>query len=44
MHSQQFTAEPSSNGTVERDFTEGDVPEFSGRRPPAPIARPSCSM
>jgi rifampicin monooxygenase len=26
MHSPQFTAEPSSNGTVERDFTVGDVP------------------
>lgn len=26
MHSPQFTAEPSSNDTVERDFTAGDVP------------------
>ncbi|MGX1849572.1 alpha/beta hydrolase [Streptomyces sp. NPDC055299] len=26
MHSLQFTAEPSSNGMVERDFTVGDVP------------------
>ncbi|MCX4748847.1 alpha/beta hydrolase [Kitasatospora sp. NBC_01287] len=26
MHSLQFTAESSSNGTVERDFTVGDVP------------------
>lgn len=26
MDSPQFTAEPSSNGTVERDFTVGDVP------------------
>ena len=27
MHSQQVTAEPSSNGTVERDVSVGDVPE-----------------
>lgn len=26
MHSLQFTAEPSSNGMAERDFTVGDVP------------------
>src|SRR5258708_29381298 len=26
MHSPQFTAEPSWNDTVERDFTVGDVP------------------
>ncbi|MEU9309418.1 alpha/beta hydrolase [Streptomyces sp. NPDC048256] len=26
MHSLQFTAESSSNGTIERDFTVGDVP------------------
>ena len=26
MHSPQFTAEPSSNDTAERDFTVGDVP------------------
>lgn len=32
MHSPQFTAEPSSNDTVERDFTVGDVP---GLRSPA---------
>ncbi|OUD00045.1 monooxygenase [Streptosporangium minutum] len=32
MHSAQFTAEPSSNDTVERDFTAGDV---SGLRSPA---------
>ncbi|WP_151481276.1 rifampin monooxygenase [Streptomyces albicerus] len=28
MHSPQFTAEPSSNNTVERDFTVGEVPEL----------------
>lgn len=28
MHFPQFTAEPSSNGTVERDSTVGDVPEL----------------
>ena len=28
MHSQQVTAEPSSNATVERDVTVGDVPEL----------------
>ena len=28
MHSQQFTAEPSSNGTLERAITAGDVPEL----------------
>ncbi|MGS2644669.1 rifampin monooxygenase [Streptosporangium sp. G12] len=32
MDSQQFTTEPSSNGTVERGFTVGDVP---GLRSPA---------
>ena len=32
MDSPQFTAEPSSNDTVERDFTVGDVP---GLRSPA---------
>jgi hypothetical protein len=26
MHSLEFTAEPSSNDMVERDFTVGDVP------------------
>ncbi|WAU82942.1 rifampin monooxygenase [Streptomyces sp. Qhu-G9] len=26
MHSPQFTAEPSSNDTAERDFTVGDIP------------------
>lgn len=26
MHSLQFTAESSSNGMLERDFTVGDVP------------------
>jgi hypothetical protein len=26
MHSLQFTAQSSSNGMVERDFTVGDVP------------------
>ncbi|MCW2888775.1 MAG: hypothetical protein JWL58_5637, partial [Streptosporangiaceae bacterium] len=28
MHFPQFTAEPSSNDTVERDFTVGDVPRL----------------
>jgi hypothetical protein len=42
MHSPQFTAEPSSNGTVERDFTVGDVLELWSPAS-APIARPSCS-
>ncbi|WP_018503630.1 rifampin monooxygenase [Parafrankia discariae] len=32
MHSPRFTAEPSSNDTVERDFTAGDAP---GLRSPA---------
>lgn len=35
MHSPQFTAEPSSNDTVERDSTEGDVPGL-----PSPAAEP----
>src|SRR5947208_2674265 len=35
MDSSQFTAEPSSNDTVERDFTEGDV---TGLPSPAPGA------
>jgi len=26
MHSLQFTAQPSSNGMIERDFTVGDIP------------------
>lgn len=43
MHSLHFTAESSSNGVLERDFTVRDVPEFSGHRLPAPITRPWSS-
>ncbi|XXU73561.1 hypothetical protein WMF41_43825 [Sorangium sp. So ce1151] len=43
MHSQQLTGEPSSNGTVERDFPVGGVLE---RWSPASGADrgPTCSM
>ncbi|WP_310713834.1 hypothetical protein [Nonomuraea sp. 3-1Str] len=41
MHSLQFTAESSSNGMLERDFTVGDVPGVIwSPASDAPIARP----
>ncbi|XXY43522.1 hypothetical protein WMF04_23180 [Sorangium sp. So ce260] len=43
MQSQQFTGEPSSNGTVERDFTVGDVLELWSPASGADRG-PSCSM
>nr|WP_267888081.1 hypothetical protein [Sorangium cellulosum] len=43
MHSRQFTGEPSSNGTVGRDFTVVDVLELLS--PASGAGRgPSCSM
>lgn len=42
MYSLQFTAESSSNGMLERDFTVGGIPGvlWSMRPPMRPIARP----
>jgi hypothetical protein len=42
MHSLQFTAEPSSNHMVERDFTVSDVPELWSAS--GADRAPSCSM
>ncbi|WP_346427575.1 hypothetical protein [Streptomyces sp. AcE210] len=42
MHSLQFTAESSSNGMLERDFTVGGIPGVlgaPGMPPMRPIAR-----
>lgn len=41
MNSLRFTAESSSDGVLERDFTVGDVPGVLWSPPPArPVPRP----